>query len=130
MSTDTGNFVKENLNAIFENFEKFISTKTVVGEPVKIGDTTLVPFIDVCFGAGTGGGDGHDEKGCKGVGGGGGGGAKISPAAVLVIRGDSVEMLPIKKGGSFEKLIDMVPEIITKFNCCKSSEEKSESGEK
>lgn len=120
MSTNSENFVKENLNAIFENFEKFISTKTVVGEPVKIGDTTLVPLIDVCFGAGTGGGDGVDEKGCKGLGGGGGGGAKISPAAVLVIKGDSVEMLPVKKGGSFEKLIDMVPEIVAKFNCCKN----------
>ena len=129
MSTNPGSFVKENLNAIFENFEKFISTKTVVGEPVQIGNTTLVPFIDVCFGAGTGGGDGNDERGCKGVGGGGGGGAKISPAAVLVIQGDRVEMLPIKKGGSFEKLISMVPEIVSKFDCCKQAphpEEKAE----
>ncbi|SDF17296.1 GerW family sporulation protein [Sporomusa acidovorans] len=129
MSTNSENFVKENLNAIFANFEKFISTKTVVGEPVKIGDTTLVPLIDVCFGAGTGGGDGTDEKGCKGIGGGGGGGAKISPAAVLVIRGDKVDMLPVKKGGSFEKLIDMVPEIVTKFNCGNNAERKNDSME-
>ena len=129
MSTNPGNFVKENLNAIFENFEKFITTRTVVGEPVQIGNTTLVPFIDVCFGAGTGGGDGSDEKGCQGVGGGGGGGAKISPVAVLVIKGDSVEMMPIKKGGSFEKLIAMVPEIIEKFDCCKDRAKHHDKGE-
>lgn len=113
------NFVKENLNAIFDNFEKFITTRTVVGEPVKIGEITLVPLIDVCFGGGTGGGHGVDEDGCNGGGNGGGGGAKIAPAAVLVIKDGSVEMLPVKRGGSFEKLIDMVPEIVTKFKCCK-----------
>jgi uncharacterized spore protein YtfJ len=113
------NFVKENINTIFENFEKFISTKTVVGQPIQIGEVTLVPLIDVCFGAGTGGGDGADEKGGKGVGSAGGGGAKISPAAVLVIKGDNIEMMPVKKGSSFERLIDMAPELIEKCGCLK-----------
>ena len=31
-----------------------IKVETVVGEAVQIGDTTLVPFVDVTFGFGTG----------------------------------------------------------------------------
>lgn len=125
MSDNQSNFVLDNLNAIFENLEKFITTKTVVGEAIKVGDTTIIPFINVSFGAGTGGGDGQDEKGSKGVGGGGGGGARISPTAVLVIKGDKFEMLPIKRSGGLDKLLEMVPDIVNKFDCCKKSDEAS-----
>ncbi len=43
-------------------------------------------------------------------------GAKIAPAAILVIKGDQVELLPIKKTGGLAKLIDMIPEIVEKVN--------------
>ena len=50
---------------------------------------------------------------------GSGGGAKMEPAAILVIKGDRVEMFSIKKDGyqasAFEKLIAMAPEIIDKM---------------
>ncbi len=106
----------ENMSAIFDKLESFLKTKTVVGEPVKIGDTTLVPFINLCFGVGLGGGGGTDERGNNGDGGGGGTGAKITPTAVLVIQGDKVELLPIKKSGGLDKLLDMVPDIMEKIN--------------
>lgn len=114
----------ENMGMIFDKLENFLKTKTVVGEPIKIGDTTLVPFVNISFGLGTGGGNGSDEKGNGGDGGGGGTGARISPTAVLVIRGDKVELLPIKKSGGLDKLVDMVPGIIEKIN--EKKEEKIE----
>ena len=46
--------VKENLEVLFEKFKNMIKVETVVGEAVQIGDTTLVPFVDVTFGFGTG----------------------------------------------------------------------------
>ncbi len=104
----------ESMNAIFEKLENFLKTKTVVGEPMQIGDTTIVPFISLCFGVGVGGGSGTDSQGNGGDGGGSGTGAKISPTAVLVIKGEKVELLPIKKSGGLDKLIDMVPGIIEK----------------
>jgi len=115
----------ENMSTIFDKLENFFKTKTVVGEPIKIGDTTLVPFIDITFGLGLGGGAGTDEKGMGGDGGGGGTGAKVSPTAVLVIQGDKVELLPIKKAGGLDKLLDLVPGIIEKINE-KKVEEKIE----
>ena len=43
----------------------------------------------------------------------------MEPAAILVIKGDRVEMFSIKKDGyqasAFEKLIAMAPEIIDKM---------------
>lgn len=106
----------ESMSVIFDKLENFLKTKTVVGEPIKIGDTTLVPFINLSFGLGVGGGNGTDEKGNGGEGGGGGTGAKIAPTAVLVIQGDKFELLPIKKSGGLDKLIDMVPGIMDKIN--------------
>ena len=116
--------LNENVNTLFESLEKFLTSKTVVGEPIHIGEVTLVPIINLAFGVGTGGGDGIDDKGSKGLGAGGGVGAKASPTAIIVIKGDSVEMLPIKSSNGLEKLIDMVPEIVSKVKSKKDEVSK------
>ena len=65
--------VKENLEVLFEKFKNMIKVETVVGEAVQIGDTTLVPFVDVTFGFGTG--TNHNTANKNNECGGGGGGA-------------------------------------------------------
>lgn len=105
---------KENIETIFGKLENFFKSKTVVGEPIKVGETTIIPFVDISFGLGAGGGDGKDDEGNDGSGSGAGAGGRISATAVLVIKGDQVELLPIKKAGGFERLLDMVPEIVEK----------------
>ena len=57
----------ENINSLFEKLESFLQSKTVVGEPLNVGETTIIPFIDISFGLGTGGGSGTDEKGIGGT---------------------------------------------------------------
>ena len=50
--------------------------------------------------------------------GGGGGGAKMEPTAILVIKGERVELFNIKgsaKYSGFDRLIGMVPEVISKL---------------
>lgn len=110
-------YIKNNLETIFERFKEMIKVETVVGEAVHIGNAILVPFVDVTFGFGSGGMNGKTETGRQSAG--GGGGAKLEPAAILVIKGDRVEMFSIKKDGyqasAFEKLIAMAPEIIEKM---------------
>ena len=90
-----------------------IKVETVVGQAVQIGGATIIPFVDVTFGFGSGSTESQGSRA------GGGGGAKLEPAAVLVIKGDRVEMFSIKKDGyqasAFEKLIAMAPEIIDKM---------------
>lgn len=110
-------YIKNNLEQIFESFKEMIKVETVVGQAVHIGDAILVPFVDVTFGFGSGGVNGKTENGRSSAG--SGGGAKMEPAAILVIKGDRVEMFSIKKDGyqasAFEKLIAMAPEIIDKM---------------
>ncbi|MCL1787657.1 MAG: sporulation protein [Defluviitaleaceae bacterium] len=111
----------ENLKVLMSKMEEFVTTKTVVGEPMTMGDTTIIPLVDVSFGMATGvtasseGGDGADKDG-----GGGGMGAKMTPAAMLVVSADgSVQLLNVKsqENASWQaKVIDMIPGILSKFN--------------
>lgn len=107
---------KENIDSMFERFENFLKEKTVIGEPMEMGNVTLIPACTVSFGMGNGGGDGTDQKGNGGTGTGGGFGARITPTAMIVVKGDNVEILPISKGHAFEKLIDMVPNLMDKID--------------
>lgn len=129
--------IKNNLEQIFESFREMIKVETVVGQAVHIGDAILVPFVDVTFGFGSGGLNGKPDNGSNSIG--SGGGARLEPAAILVIKGERVEMFSIKKGGyqasAFEKLIAMAPEIIDKMKKDKyiyihDEEEEAEKAEK
>lgn len=107
------------LETLFGKMENFISTKTVVGEPIHIGGVIIVPLVDVTFGVGAGvgdGKDGKDEKNSEHGFGGGGLGGKITPAAVLVINDGAVQLVSVKNEDSVKKMIDLVPGIISKLN--------------
>jgi len=111
--------VNESLRMLFDKMEEFVSTKTVVGEPIYIGDVIIVPLVDVSFGMGAGiGGGGQDDVNKKDVGGGGGGaiGAKMTPAAVVVIMNGTVQLVNVKNQESVNKLIDMIPGVLSKLN--------------
>lgn len=109
--------LQENLDTIFEKFKNMIKVETVVGEAVQIGDAILVPFVDVTFGFGTGTNEGTASN-PKAFYSGGGGGAKMEPTAVLVIKGERIELFNIKgsaKYTGFDRLIGMVPDLIQKL---------------
>lgn len=99
--------------------EKVLNTKTVVGEPITVEGTTLIPLISVGFGFGAGGGSGKAEtkQAGEGAGGGSGGGAGVKPIAVIIIDKDGTRIEPIRGGmaTAIEKLGETVPEIVGKF---------------
>ncbi len=105
----------EIFNTLFERLEKFIRTETIVGEPIQVGSITLVPIMSVSFGIGGGEGSGKDSKGNDGSGGGGGVGCKMTPNAMAVVKNDHLSIYPLTDRGSLEKIIEMVPELITKI---------------
>ncbi len=108
--------LSEDASVMFDKLEKFFTSKTVVGEPIILGDVTLIPLLNISFGLGLGGGDGTDEKGNKGMGSGSGVGAKAVPTAVLVVKDGTVEVLPIAQRGGLEKLLELVPDIMEKMD--------------
>lgn len=112
-----------------EEIEKVVTTRTVVGEPMTIGDRTLIPLISVGFGFGAGGGSGRGEvkqKG-EGAGGGTGGGAWVRPCAIVIIEKEGVRVEPIKGGLStaIQSVGEAVPKMVEKV-AEKWSERKKE----
>ena len=114
------NKFKNNLDTLFGNLDSFISTKTVVGEPIHIGDVIMLPLIDVSFGLGAGGNESKEkDAGHKA-----GLGAKITPSAVIVIKDGAVQLVNIKNQDAISKLIDMAPGVLAKFNFSGSDSKK------
>ena len=118
------------IDNIFAKLKDFIKTETVVGEPMQIGEVTIVPFIEISFGLGAGSGSGTEAKGDQGSGLGAGSGSKVSPTAVLVINGEKAELLSINKTVNLERLVQLVPGIIEKVkNGCQEGKESKEEEE-
>lgn len=104
----------ENFNSVMTSLLKgvdsVLSTKTVVGEPINVGDTILVPLVDVSFGLGAGAGT-KERK----TSGGGGVGGKMSPSAILVIKDGKTKLVNIKQQDGVTKILDMVPDLVDRF---------------
>jgi len=112
--------INENVNVLFDKFEQFIKSQTIVGQEIKVGNVTIIPLASISFGIGAGGGDGTANES---AGGGSGICAKATPTALLVVNGDDVNLVPIRKGSSFESLIESVPALIDKIKSMDNKEE-------
>ncbi len=118
------------LETMYSKLDKFLKTETVIGEPMDLGEIKLIPIVTASFGMGGGLGE-ENKKGGKSEGGGGGLGCRISPDAILVIKGDEVELIKLDAKRSLDKLFEMMPELIGKVESMKSSKEDyNESAEK
>ena len=100
------------VESLLKGMDTVLSTKTVVGEATKVGDTIILPLVDVTFGVGAGAGN-NTQKGSNS--GAGGLGGKMTPSAVLVIKDGAAKLVNIKNQDTVGKVLDMIPEIIDKF---------------
>lgn len=121
-----GNVVSESLDVLLGKLDTFVKSETVVGEPTNINGVIIVPLIEVSVGVGAGGGGTNDKKENAS---GGGLGAKITPSAVLVISDGQVQLVNVKNQDSVNKLIDMVPSILSKFNLQPKKDKKAKTAE-
>ena len=48
------NDFNQTVSSLFHGMDSLLSTKTVVGEPTKVGDTIILPLVDVNFGVAAG----------------------------------------------------------------------------
>ncbi len=109
--------IVENLvKTTLAEMEKVLTSRTVVGEPITVGDTTLIPLISVGFGFGAGGGSGKGEAKQKGEGSGGGtgGGAWVRPKGIVIIDKKGVRIEPIRGGlsATIDKMGETIPQLI------------------
>ena len=109
------------VSTLFQGMDSFLTTKTVVGDPTHIGDTIILPLVDVSFGVAAGAFS-EDKKNS----GGGGLGGKMTASAVLVIQNGQTRLVNVKNQDTITKLLDMVPDLIDRFSTKKQEEEASE----
>ena len=98
------------VESLFKGMDSFITSKTVVGDAIHIGDTIILPLVDVSFGVAAGAFS--QEKKNNGAGGMGG---KIMPSAVLVIQNGTTKLVNFKNQDGITKILDMVPDFVSKF---------------
>ena len=98
----------EAVNVLFDKVDDLVSTKTVVGEAIVVGDLTLLPLIEVSVGAGVGTKEAVNAAG--------GVGAKITPSAILAITPTGTHLINVKNQDAITKLIDMAPGVVNKLN--------------
>ncbi len=110
---------ENNFNGVVESLlhgmNSVLASKTVVGEATQVGDTIILPLVDVSFGVGAGSSVAEKKNG--GV---GGFGAKMSPSAVLVIKNGSTKLVNIKNQDTLSKIVDLVPDVLDKISTKKA----------
>ena len=115
------NNFESTVSSLFKGMDHFISSKTVVGDAITVGNTIILPLVDVTFGVGAGAAS-NDKKNN----GGGGLGGKISPSAVLVIKDGNIRLVNLKNQDAVTKVLDMIPDFVDKFTSGKKSDPEVE----
>jgi uncharacterized spore protein YtfJ len=110
------------VDSLMNGMNHLMSSKTVVGEPTKLGDGTIIlPLVDVSFGVGAGS-KAEDRKN-RGA---GGFGAKMSPSAVLVIKNGTTKLVNIKNQDAIIKVLDLVPDVVDRINASRQNMPKND----
>ena len=111
------------MSATMQKIREMVDVNTIVGQPIQTPDgITIIPVSKVSFGFASGGSDFTTKSQQPGkdncFGGGGGAGVNILPIGFLVIKGDSVRMLPVAPppGNTADRVIEMVPDLVDKVS--------------
>lgn len=110
------NNFQNTVETLFKGMDSFITTKTVVGDAIYVGDTIILPLVDVSFAVGAGAAATDNKNN-----GAGGMGGKVTPSAVLVISNGSTKLVNVKNQDGLTKILDMVPDLVNKFVPSKDS---------
>lgn len=116
---------KNNINTVVKSLMEgaggVLTSKTVVGAPVKIGEQIIIPLSDVSIGCGAGSnGTDHKDKGAGGF------TAKMTPSAVLIIKNGQTKVVNIKDQTAVTKLVDMIPDVIDRIKAGKEGKRAEE----
>lgn len=122
---DKNNSINSVVDSLLKGVNGVLTSKTVVGSPVRVGETILIPLSDVTIGAGAGSNNDNDKKDSAM----GAFHAKMTPSAVLIIKDGNTKVVNIKEQNNVSKLIDLVPEVVDKFMAKKSEGEMMDDDE-
>lgn len=112
--------ISELMGVTMDKIREMVDVNTVIGHPIQAEGITLIPVSRVSFGFGSGGCDFASQhqkpEAQNNFGGGSGAGVNIAPVAFLIVKGDTVKLLPINPpaGTTVDRVVEMVPELVDK----------------
>ena len=116
------NNLSELMRSTMEKIHEMVDTNNIVGQPIVTPDgVTLIPISKVSLGVAGGGADyvsKHPNNQENPFGGGVGAGVQVTPVAFLVVKGDSIRMLPVgtPANTTVDRLVEMIPETLDKIS--------------
>lgn len=104
-----------------QKIREMVDVNTIIGTPIRTDDgVTLIPISKLSFGFASGGSDfatkTQKPEADNAFGGASGAGVKIAPVAFLIVKGESVKLLPVAPpvGNTVDRVVDLVPEMFDK----------------
>ena len=88
------------MSTTMQKIREMVDVNTIIGTPIRTDDgITLIPVSKLSFGFASGGSDfmtkNQKPEADNAFGGGSGAGVNISPVAFLIVKGDTVKLLPV-----------------------------------
>ena len=127
MSQNLPNMLQDTISKIRE----MIDVNNVIGEPIAVGDVTIIPVSKVSVGFGGGGSDFVSKNPAKQdtpFGGGVGGGVKVTPICFLIVNKEgNVRMMPVAAPANTtaDRIVEMVPDTLDKISAFIDNHSKS-----
>ena len=113
--------ISDLMSTTMQKIREMVDVNTIVGQPITTPEgITLIPISKLSFGFASGGSDfiskNHKPGEDNTFGGGSGAGVNISPVGFLIVKGDSVRLLPVDPPAAttVDRVIEMVPEVVDK----------------
>ena len=109
------------LDGTLEKLRQMLDGNSIIGDAIHVGeDVTVIPISKISLGVAGGGADyvsKHPNNQENPFGGGVGAGVQVTPVAFLVVKGDSVRMLPVSTPPTttVDRLVEMIPETLDKI---------------
>ena len=109
------------LDGTLEKLRQMVDGNSIIGDAIHVGeDITVIPISKISLGVAGGGADyvsKHPNNQENPFGGGVGAGVQVTPVAFLVVKGDSVRMLPVSTPATttVDRLVEMIPESLDKI---------------
>ena len=107
------------MKTTMDSLKEMIDVNTIVGDAVETKEgNVIIPISKVSIGFASGGAEYckdatiSENKDSYPFGGGSGAGICLQPIAFLVVKDETVKLLPVKQSNSIERLVDGVPELI------------------
>ena len=108
------------MNTTMEKLREIAKVDTIIGQPIQAGAVTIIPISRLSVGFASGGSDftskNQKPEGDNAFGGGSGAGMNLSPVAFLIVKGDSVRLMPVAPpaANTVDRVVELVPEVIDK----------------